>query len=386
MERTPVVELTWTDPVTGTRAYLVLDQLIRGLASGGLRVRGGCTMDEARGLARAMSLKETLVYNPADHYVPLGGAKGAVDLDPDDPRKPDVLRRFLRDVRPTAHAQWCFGEDFGVRQELLDAVAADVDLPSTIEPLLATLDDPASARQRMKDAFGADVDGVPLDELVGGYGVAVATEAYLASQGRGLTGTSAVVQGFGSIGGAAARYLARSGARVVAVADRDGLIVDESGLDVERLLQARDGGGRIDRALDGVTLCPGAEWLDVPCDVLVPAAVSYVIDRADADRVRAGVVVEGANMPTLPDAEAALGARGVAVLPDFLANVATNAWWYWLVFGDIGPQPDEGFAKIATVMRRLVGTVAEDADGGSLRDAARALADRNAAALTERFG
>jgi glutamate dehydrogenase (NAD(P)+) len=381
----PVVQLTWTDQVTGVSGYLVLHNLVRGIASGGLRVRDGCTLDEVRGLALGMSRKEALVYDPADRYVPLGGAKGGIDLDPDDPGKAAVLHRFLRDLMPIAREQWCFGEDFGVRQDLLDAVLADLDLPSGIEPLYARLDDAAAARQRMKDAFAVVVDGVPLDELVGGFGVAAAARAHLAGTGGDLAGARAVVQGFGSIGGAAARYLVRAGANVVAVADRDGLMVDESGLDVERMLQARDPSGRVDRgALTGVTLRPGREWLDLPCDVLVPAAMSYTITGPDAARVRASVVVEGANMPTLPAAEAALAERGVPVVPDFLANVATNAWWWWVAFGDVAPTAESSFAKITALMDRLVAQVTAEAGAGTLRDAALALADRNAAVLAER--
>lgn len=389
MSADPLVQVTWTDPVTGAKGYLVLDTLVRGIASGGLRLRKGCTLDEVRGLARGMARKEALVYDPADRYIPLGGAKGGIDVDPDDPDKRAVLHRFLRDLLPTVREQWCLGEDFGVRQDMLDAVFADLDVPSTVEPLFSRIDDAPAARRRMKEAFSVDVDGVKLDELVGGYGVAAAAAAYLETAGRDLHGSTAVVQGFGSIGGGAARYLARGGASVVAVADREGLIVRESGLDVEELLRARDPGGRIDRSrLTGVTLRPGDEWLDVPCDVLVPAAVSYVIHGADADRVRAGVVVEGANMPTLPEAEAALTARGVPVVPDFLANVATNAWWWWLVFGDVEPTPDSSFDKVTTTMRRLVTTVVRDAAGSgtTLREAALALVERNRAELARRYG
>jgi glutamate dehydrogenase (NAD(P)+) len=116
--------------------------------------------------------------------------------------------------------------------------------------------------------------------------------------------------------------------------------------------------------------------------------MSYVIGPDDAARVRAKVVVEGANMPTLPEAEAALGQRGIPVVPDFLANVMTNAWWWWVVFGDIAPTAESSFAKIDAVMRRLVTTVAADAEreGRTWRQAAVDLAARNAAEVTARVG
>jgi glutamate dehydrogenase (NAD(P)+) len=389
MSPASLLEITWTDPVTGRTGYVVLDTLVRGQASGGLRLREGCTLEEVRGLAQGMTRKEALVYDPADAYLPLGGGKGGIDVDPDDPAATDVLRRFMAAVLPVVKHQWNTGEDFGLRQETLDKVAADLGLASTVEAIFATLPDAPAARDRLARAFAVEVDGVSLGDLVGGYGVARAGLTYAEHIGLDPVGATAVVQGFGSIGGAAARYLAAGGVRVVAVADRAGLIRNDAGLDIEALLAARDPSGVVDRAALGPddTVGPTEGWLDVPCDLLVPAAMSYVIAAEDVPRVQARVVVEGANMPTLAEAEAALLARGVPVVPDFLANVMTNAWWWWVVFGDIAPTAESSFAKIDTVMRRLVGAVAgEAAAGGTMRDAALALARRNSEAVLARVG
>lgn len=385
-----LLEITWTDPVTGRLGYVVIDTLVRGLASGGLRLRKGCTLDEVRGLAKGMTRKEALVYDPADTYVPLGGGKGGIDIDPADPQASDVLRRFLAAVLPVVKEQWNTGEDFGLRQETLDKVAADLGLASTVEAVFATLEDAAAARQRLAEAFAVTVDGISLGDLVGGYGVAQACLVTADRFGIPRTSATVVVQGFGSIGGAAARYLAANGVRVVAVADREGLIRNDDGLDVEALLAARNGLGIIDRTVlrEGDTTGDRDGWLDVPCDLLVPAAMSYVIDEAVVSRIDAKAVVEGANMPTLPAAEAALAARGIPVVPDFLANVMTNAWWWWIVFGDIAPTAESSYAKIDAVMRRLVEAVAADSatHGRTLRESALALAETNSAAVTERVG
>lgn len=389
MDRSPVVQLTWTDPVTGRHAYLVIDTLVRGLATGGLRVRAGCTLAEVTGLARGMTRKEAIAYDPAARYLPLGGAKAGVDMDPRDPQARGVLARFLATMLPFLREQWNTGEDLGVRQDDMDEIVASLGLPTTVEALLARVDDPDAARARLAEATRMSVDGIPLADLVGGYGVAHAALSLTERLGWPAVGSTAVVQGFGSMGGATARYLHRAGVRVVAVADRDGLVRNEDGLDVEGLLATRDRAGRIDRdSLRPSDVAePGGLWLDVPADLLVPAAASFAIGAGDAERVRARMVVEAANMPTVPDAEAALSARGVPVLPDFLANHATNAWWYWVIFGDVEPTPEASFARIATTMRRLVQTVSEESarTGGTLRDAALALADRNAAVLSERF-
>ena len=388
--RDSLLEITWTDPATGRKGYVVIDTLVRGLASGGLRLREGCSLAEVRGLAQGMTRKEALVYDPADQYLPLGGGKGGIDIDPADPEAPAVLHRFLAAVLPIVKEQWNTGEDFGLRQETLDKVAADLGLPSTVEAVFATLDDAPAARERLATAFADIVDGISLGDLVGGYGVAQAALVMAERSGIAADGATAVVQGFGSIGGAAARYLSAAGVKVIAVADREGLIRDDRGLDVEALLAARDGLGVIarDALPEGVVVGDRDTWLDVPCDLLVPAAMSYVIGAEDVDRVQARIVVEGANMPTLPEAEAALVARGIPVVPDFLANVMTNAWWWWVVFGDVAPTAASSYAKIDRVMRRLVTQVADTAAASrrTLRDCALELAARNSAELAERAG
>ena len=119
---------------------------------------------------------------------------------------------------------------------------------------------------------------------------------------------------------------------------------------------------------------------------MASAALSYVIGPAEAERVRARVVVEAANVPTLPAAEARLAERGVIVVPDFVANVATNAWWWWTLFGDIAPERDAAFAKISATLRRLVGELLDRAaaEGIAPRAAATAIATANLEELARR--
>ena len=362
---TSFLEVAWVDAPTGVRGWLVIDRLIRGGASGGLRMRDGCTLDEVRDLAHGMSLKEAVVYSPGDAYVPFGGGKGGIDCSPHDPRARDVMRGYLTAMRPLLEAYWSTGEDLGVRQDVLDEVAAEVGLRSTIEPALRLLDHPAKGLARVRAGFAVDVAGISLAEVVGGYGVAQAVLAAagwlrLRGPGRGLAGADggprAVVQGFGSMGGATARYLAAAGVPVVGICDADGMVANRGGLDVERLLGTRDAYGRIDRSQlrSSDVQAPGAEWLTVPAEILVPAAVSYALTGSNAADVRASLVVEAANAPTTPEAAERLHARGVTVVPDFVANVATNAWWWWTLFGDIEPEPVDAFAKISATLRGLV--------------------------------
>ncbi|MCZ3385739.1 MAG: glutamate dehydrogenase [Actinomycetia bacterium] len=384
------LELTWTDEITGIKGYVVIDTLSRGVAGGGLRMRDGVTLNEVRDLAQAMTLKEAVVYTPGDRYVPLGGAKGGIDCDPYDPRARDVLARFGRAMKPLIEVLFATGEDFGVRQDVIDEVFADEGIRSSAESALSLVDDGAdAAHERLKLAFSRTVDGVGLGELVGGFGVAETVLAALEFRGTEPTSATAVVQGFGSMGGATARYLAAAGVRVVGISDREGLIYHPSGLDVEALLAGRDVFGVIDRNLlrAGDELRPGETWVDADVDILVPAAMSYVITADNVDRIKASVICEAANVSTLPDAEALLLERGVTVVPDFVANVGTNAWWWWVAFGDIDPTPEGSFNKISGVLRPLTRELLTRArrEGISPRQAATAISEDKRAAVAEHY-
>lgn len=385
----PSFEVIWRDTESDATGYLVIDRLVRGISSGGLRMRSGCTLTEVRGLARGMTLKEAIHFEDGAQYVPLGGAKGGIDFDPYHPDADSVLRRYLVAMAPLIEQRWNMGEDFGVRQDAIEAALNAIGVKSSVQAAHHVIGDSAAAAARMKTAFATVVDGVKLDELVGGYGVAEAALAAMERKGLDPKRTRAVVQGFGSMGGATARYLASAGVSIVGIADVHGVVANPGGLDVETLLLTRDATGGIDRTRlsDGDTQLPSADWLAVEAEVLIPAATSYCIDDANQDKVRSTLIVEAANMPITPSAEEALLARGVVVSPDFFANSATNAWWWWVFFGDIDGSAEQSFDKIRTRMRALSSQMFDHADkhGVSPRDAAFALATDKLAALTARF-
>ncbi|MFM9629982.1 MULTISPECIES: Glu/Leu/Phe/Val dehydrogenase dimerization domain-containing protein [Streptomyces] len=386
----PLLSLTWTDHLTGRRGYLVVDRLVRGVCSGGLRMREGCTLDEVTGLARGMSLKEALHYDPAARYVPLGGAKGGIDCDPRHPESYGLLVRYLRAVRPYVESCWTTGEDLGLSQDVVDRAAAEAGLVSSIQAVYPLLDDEGAARRRLADAFAVQVDGIGLGELVGGCGVAESVLTALDRAGVPHAGTRVALQGLGTMGGATARFLTRAGLTVVAVADVKGTIANPAGLDVEALLAARDAHGTVgrDALRPGDRELPGDAWLSAEAEVLVPAAVSYAIGPDEQARITARWIAEAANMPVLPEAEALLHARGVSVLPDVVVNSGTNAWWWWTLFGDIGADADEAFAYTRRSMRALVERVLTraQADATTPRRAAHAIADQRLPLLAERFG
>ncbi|QNE79029.1 glutamate dehydrogenase [Streptomyces finlayi] len=389
----PLVSLTWTDHVTGRRGYLVVDRLVRGVSSGGLRMREGCTLDEVTGLARGMTMKEALHFdagNERARYIPLGGAKGGIDCDPRAPEAYGVLVRYLRAVRPYIESVWTTGEDLGLTRDLVDRAAAEAGLVSSVQAVYPLLDDEPAARRRLADAFAVTVDGIGLDELVGGCGVAESALAALDRAGVAHHGVRVSVQGLGTMGGATARFLARAGLKVVAVADIKGTLANPAGLDIEALLGARDAYGTVDRSVlrEADLELPADAWLSVDADLLVPAAVSYAIDASNQSRIKARWIVEAANMPVLPEAELLLTERGITVLPDVVVNSATNAWWWWTLFGDVGADAEEAFAHIRRSMRALIELmlVRAESDTSTPRAAAHALVADRLPVMAERFG
>jgi glutamate dehydrogenase (NAD(P)+) len=390
LQGAPLLSLTWTDHLTGRQGFLVVDRLVRGVSSGGLRMRAGCTLDEVAGLARGMTMKEALHYNPEGRYIPLGGAKGGVDCDPRDPAAYGLLVRYLRAMRPYVESVWTTGEDLGLTQDLVDRAATEAGLVSSIQAVYPLLDDETVARARLADAFAIEVDGIGLDELVGGCGVAESVLAALDRAAVPYAGTRVALQGLGTMGGATARFLTRAGLTVVAVADVKGTIANPAGLDVEALLAARDSYGTVDRAVlrPGDHELPGDAWLSEPAEVLVPAAVSYAVDTGNQEGITARWIVEAANMPVLPEAEELLAARGIVVLPDVVVNSGTNAWWWWTLFGDVGADAEEAFAYTRRSMRALIDQVLTRAetDGTTPRAAAHAIVEDRLPVIAERFG
>ncbi|QFG22446.1 Glu/Leu/Phe/Val dehydrogenase dimerization domain-containing protein [Actinomadura sp. WMMB 499] len=382
----PHLAVTWTDEVTGVTGHLVVDRLRRGVASGGVRMRAGCTLREVTDLARVMSLKETVVFRPGDRYRPFGGAKGGIDLDPRHPEARGVLKRYFLAMRPLLEHHWATGEDLGVRQATIDGLMAEIGMRSSVEAALPHVHDGADAGlRRLASAFAVTVDEIGLGDLTGGYGVARAVVSALRHDAGRAAGARAVIQGFGSMGGATARYLAREGLRIVGITDADGLVVNPDGLDVETMLRARTVHGGIDRdrLAPGDRELPGDAWIGVDADVLVTAAVSYAVHEGNHERVRARYVAEAANASVTPGAEAALAGRDVVVLPDFVVNSAANAWWWWTLFGDCAPTAESAFAKIGASMDDLVGRMLRAAAAGGTvpRDAAVAIAEANAGVL-----
>ncbi|GAA1977864.1 Glu/Leu/Phe/Val dehydrogenase dimerization domain-containing protein [Amycolatopsis minnesotensis] len=347
----PLLRLTWTDPVTGCRGYLVVHTLVNTLATGGTRMRAGCTVTEVEDLARGMANK-TATFN-----LPVGGAKGGIDFDPKDPRAFEVLERFCTAMRPWLDAHWVTAEDLGVPQHLIDDVFAKLGLGQSYHAAISRAADPDRTLRRVQAGLNAPVPGgLLLGDVIGGYGVAQACLGVSAAWERAAADTTVAIQGIGTMGGGAAWYLHEAGVRVVAVADAAGTLHDPEGLDIPALLDLRDAYGEIDRSrVPGhVARLPREAIVSTAADIFVPAAISYAITERNVAEVAAKVVIEAANAATTPAAEAALSAREIPVIPDFVANAGAAAWAWWLLLGEVGADPADSFLRLRTEMQARV--------------------------------
>lgn len=347
----PLLQTTWTDPVTGKQGFLVVHSLVSAIATGGIRMRAGCRLSEVADLARGMAVK-TAVFE-----LPVGGAKGGIDCDPKDPAARGVLQRFLQAMRPWLSAHWVTAEDLGVPQDLLDEVFREVGMDQSFHAAICRSPDPAATLRRVRDGLNAVVDGgYLLGDVIGGYGVAQACLGVADARLWEHAATTVVVQGIGTMGGSAAWYLHEAGMRVVAVADAVGTLVDPAGLDIPALLQLRDRYGEIDRQQvpAHIQRLPRGEVLSVEADILIPAAVSYAITPDAVMTLGARVVVEAANVATTDEAETMLAAREIPVIPDFVANAGAAAWAWWLLLGRVDADPQSSFTLLRHEMRTRI--------------------------------
>ncbi|MCP5149613.1 MAG: Glu/Leu/Phe/Val dehydrogenase [Chromatiales bacterium] len=280
-------------PAVGLRAILVVDNVACGPAIGGCRMAPDVTLAECFRLARAMTFKN------AAAGLAHGGGKSVIAADPRMPaaEKERLIRAFARaigDVR-----DYIVGPDMGTDERCMahahDEIGRAVGLP-------------------------AELGGIPLDELgATGFGLAICAEEAHRAAGVALDGARVAIQGFGAVGRHAARFLAERGARVVAASDSAACVSAPDGLDVETLIAHKARTGSVG-GLSGATTGASEAVVDVDCELWIPAARPDAVRADNVDRLRAKVIVPGANIGVTDEAERMLAARGVLVMPDYIAN------------------------------------------------------------------
>ena len=297
-------------------AYRVQHSDVRGPYKGGLRYHPTVDIQEARGLARLMSLKTSLVD------IPLGGAKGGIDCDVSSLTELELealTRKFVekmhRNIGPS-----------------IDIPAPDV---GTNGQTMAWIQDEYS---KIYGHSPAVVTGKPIvtggskgREEATGRGVVIVMSKYAEHIGETLVGKTVALQGFGNVGRFAAEKLVAEGAIVVAVSDVHGGVARSSGLNIEQLEAHHKLAGTV-CGFAGTEAIDNEALLATECDYLIPAALGGAITEANAPNIRAKVVVEAANSPITHIADELLGKRGIVVLPDILANAGgvTVSYFEWV--------------------------------------------------------
>jgi glutamate dehydrogenase/leucine dehydrogenase len=281
------------DPAIALKAVLVVDNVAAGPAIGGVRMAADVDVEECFRLARAMTLKNAMAG------LAHGGGKSVIVGDPAMPaeQKERLVRGFAFAIRDVL--DYIPGPDMGTNEgsmaQVRDVTGRSVGLPR-------------------------EVGGIPLDEIgATGLGLAVALDVVEQHTDFALDGARVVIEGYGSVGKHAARFLAERGARVVGVSDSRGGRVAEEGFDLAKLTEHKDAGNSVGDFEQGSPLALD-DLVAVPCDVWIPAARPDVIRRDNVERMSTKVIVQGANIPATLEAEQWLADNGVLVVPDFVAN------------------------------------------------------------------
>ncbi len=371
----PEIVIEWHDRESPARGWLVINSLRGGAAGGGTRMRSGVTREEVVYLAKAMELKF------AFSGPPIGGGKSGIDFDPADPRRRDVLARWFTAMRPWLQA--CYGTGGDVH----------VDEQRDVEPLCRALGlahpqigilnghfhTGAGAAERALESlrvglalplagteYGVGAHPLTVADMVTGWAVARAARRLLADGGS-VDGLRVVVEGFGNVGGAAALYLARAGARIVAITDAQAVLVQNGGLrdrDIEALLVRRRHGCLPEHP----ARLPGSrreQAYATSCDLVVPAAISGSLDGTRLGllaKAGARTIVCGANQPfresSLGDTstQEAADAR-FTVLPDVVGSMGMARAFEHLMEGGAHRRPADVFEAVGEAVDEAVDTV-----------------------------
>ncbi len=289
----PLKVISVYEPSADLKAVLVVDNIARGPAIGGVRMAPDVSTEECFRLARAMTFKNSA----AD--LPHGGGKMVIFGNPAMPKakKEHLIRALANALRN--EDTYIFGPDMGTDEVCMawvrDEIGRSVGLPRA-------------------------VGGIPLDEIgATGWGLSHAVDVALPYCNFDLKGARVVVQGFGAVGKHAARFLAAKGAILVGASDSRGAVHNPDGIDVGALIDLKDTGAPITACKDAKKIDRDAV-IDIECDIWIPAARPDVINEENVHRLKTNLVVQGANIPFTDAAEKALHEKGILCVPDFIAN------------------------------------------------------------------
>lgn len=372
---TPEIVFQWQDRETEARGWLVIHSLRNGAAGGGTRMRSGLTLDEVTSLAKTMEIK----FNVCGPLI--GGAKSGIDFDPEDPRKPGVLKRWYQAIAPLLKQYYGTGGDLNV-DEVSEVMPITYDLGvhhpqegvvrGYLRPDLAGRNQvlrqlAEGVKKRVTHweyAPTTDAKHITVSDMVTGYGVGVAVKHFYDLWKLPRTGKRVIVQGFGNVGGAAALTLAKEGFRIVGIIDQRGGVIAEDGLSLEEVKRLYLNRHKNQLAVKGPIPFEAVNqqiWT-TGAEVFIPAAGSRLVSEAQANAMidhGLEVISCGANVP-FADQEIFLGPIGlhtddrVAVIPDFIANCGMARTFAYLMQPGVSMADEDLFPDISATIEQAL--------------------------------
>lgn len=293
------------DSKSGMTGFTVVDNTARGPAKGGIRMTPTVGIEEVARLARTMTWKCAL----AD--LPFGGGKSGIVADDrkiSKEKKMELIRAFSRAIKPICPSQYVAAPDMNTgEEEMAEFAKANGSLRST------------TGKPSTMCVRPGEKCGIPHEYGSTGYGVYHATKVIVEKLRMSMANLTVGIEGFGNVGTFAMKYLVQSGARVVAVSDSKGTVFSERGLDYQKLMDVKSSLGTVTKYPSGKIL-DGSKIFELPVDVMIPAAVPNAINEKNYSNVQAKIIVEASNIPMTLQVEEKLYKRGIAVVPDFVAN------------------------------------------------------------------
>lgn len=349
------------DPKTGMKGILVIDNTALGPGKGGIRFRPDVDVEEVFRLARAMTWKCALAE------LPFGGAKSGIigdDRKISKEQKKAVVKAFARSLKPVCPSKYVAGPDMNMTEEEMKWFA--------------------EANGSMKACTGKpkELGGIPHELGSTGFGVYHSTLVAAEQLGIDIKNSTVAIQGFGNVGVFVGKFLSETGVKIISVSDSKGCLYVPDGIEFEKLENVKKQSGSVinysTEVAKSTDVHPGQTFkcekiFELDVDILIPAAIPDVITKSNVDRVKAKIVVEGANIPIPHDIEKVLHERGVLVVPDFVANAGGVISSY---VEYIGGSPEQMFKLVEEKIRKNTKLVLEKSkkEGLSPRDAAMKIA------------
>lgn len=353
----PYLVVEWNDTETDAVGWLVVYNYVRGSTGGGTRMHPTVTKDEVIRLAHAMAYKYQAIESTT-----MGGCKAGISYDYKAPDAEAVLRRFLYAISPYVDTGVSIGSDLGTNYGYILGVFSELGIGI---PQTRWMRRDAQIQKNIHDfdhLMTLTWDGFLMNDMITGYGV-----GYTADEGwrfnKGKDGAKVVIQGFGCVGASCANLLHAMGYKVVGIADANILVHCDAGLDIPALIAERKPFGELNQEKfpSTYTVRPNSDWLEVECDIIIPAALEDVINKTNVHKVKASLIVEGANIPITKEADAELFKRGISIVPDFISNAGAVRYYDQVIYGYIKAEPAVVVKDLEYISRKNTRVVFENA-------------------------